>query len=117
MKMMISLRTLLTIAALSSASFVFAADMVPLDVKLPGAAFKGTPANIQTNSYTEPYSDAPPAAMMVPAGLENLAKNAKLTCSSSNVMNGPLDKLIDGDKEATETSIVLLRKGTQWVQM
>jgi hypothetical protein len=54
---------------------------------------------------------------MVPAGLENLAKTAKLTCSSSNVMNGPLDKLIDGDKEASETSIVLLRKGTQWVQM
>jgi len=40
--------------------------MVPLDVTLPGAAFKGTPTNIQTNSYTEPYSDAPPAPMMVP---------------------------------------------------
>jgi hypothetical protein len=117
MKMMISVRSLLTIAALLAAVSALAADMIALDVKLPAAAFKGTPANIQTNSYTEPYSEAPPAPLMVPAGLENLAKTAKLTCSSSNVMNGPLDKLIDGDKEASETSIVLLRKGTQWVQM
>jgi len=117
MKMMNMSGRFLMLAALLTATCALAENMVPLDVKLPAAAFKGTPANIQTNSYTEPYSDAPPAAMMVPAGLENLAKNAMLTCSSSNVMNGPLDKLIDGDKEATETSIVLLRKGTQWVQM
>ena len=114
---MFSLRTLSIIAVISAATSVLAADMVPLDIKLPAAAFKGTPANIQTNSYTEPYSEAPPAPLMVPAGLENLAKTAKLTCSSSNVMNGPLDKLIDGDKEANESSVVLIRKGTQWVQM
>jgi len=117
MKIMISVRSLLTIAAVLGAISAMGADMIALDVKLPAAAFKGTPANIQTNSYTEPYSEAPPAPLMVPAGLENLAKTAKLSCSSSNVMNGPIDKLIDGDKEASETSIVLLRKGTQWVQM
>ena len=32
-------------------------DLVPLDLNLPQAAFKGTPQNIQTNTYTEPYPD------------------------------------------------------------
>jgi len=91
--------------------------MVPLDVTLPGAAFKGTPTNIQTNSYTEPYSDAPPAPMMVPEGLKNLAPSAKLSSSSTNVSAEKLSKIVDGDKEAAEPSIVLLRKGTQYVQM
>src|SRR6266576_1613202 len=100
------------------AGIAVAADkMVPLDVKLPGAAFKGTPTNIQTNSYTEPYSDAPPAPMMVPEGLQNLAPSAKLSTSSTNVSVEKLSKIVDGDKEAAEPSIVLLRKGTQYVQM
>ena len=93
-------------------------DKVPLEVKLPGASFKGTPpANMPTNAYTEPYSEKAPAPLMVPAGLQNLATKAKLSTSSSNVMNGPLDKLVDGDKEPSESSIVVLRKGSQWVQM
>src|SRR4051812_39656377 len=109
---------LLVLAAMFTAGAAGAENMVPLDVKLPGASFKGTPpANMPTNSYTEPYSDAPPAPTMVPAGLQNLASKAKLSSSSSNVMNGPLDKLVDGDKEPSEGSVVVLRKGTQWVQM
>jgi hypothetical protein len=100
------------------AGVALAADkMVPLDIKLPGAAFKGTPTNIQTNSYTEPYSDAPPAPMMVPEGLINLAPSAKLSSSSTNVSSEKLSKIVDGDKEAAEPSVILLRKGTQYVQM
>jgi len=111
-------RKSLILAAMLLAGATLAENMVPLDVKLPGASFKGTPpANMPTNSYTEPYSDAPPAPLMVPPGLQNLAPKSKLTTSSSNVMNGPLEKLVDGDKEPSETSIVLLKKGTQFVQM
>src|ERR1051326_2740983 len=108
----------LVAGAMLASAGCMAEDKVPLDVKLPGASFKGTPpANMPTNSYTEPYSEKAPAPLMVPAGLQNLAAKAKLSCSSSNVMNGPLDKLIDGDKEPSEGSVVVLRKGTQWVQM
>jgi hypothetical protein len=109
-------RVLILAAALTGCA-VAADKMVPLDVKLPGAAFKGTPTNIQTNTYTEPYSDAPPAAMMVPEGLQNLAKGSKLTSSSTNVPAEKLALIIDGDKEAAEPSVVLLRKGTQYIQM
>jgi hypothetical protein len=107
----------LVLTTVLAACMAAADQMVPLDVKLPGAAFKGTPTNVQTNSYTEPYSDAPPAPLMVPEGLKNLAPAAKLSTSSTNVSVEKLSKIVDGDKEAAEPSIVLLRKGTQYVQM
>jgi len=93
------------------------ADKVPLDIKLPSPAFKGTPKDIQTNSYTEPYPDKPRPAFMVPAGLKNLAPDAKITCSDKNVSADDLKKLADGDKEAADQSVVLLRKNTQYVQL
>src|SRR5882757_10377054 len=54
---------------------------VPLEIKLPAPAFKGTPKDIQLSSYVEPLSDKPRPAMMVPSGLKNLASGSKLTSS------------------------------------
>jgi hypothetical protein len=92
-------------------------DKVPLMIKLPAPAFKGTPKDIQLSSYVEPLSDKPRAPMMVPAGLKNLAPGAKITCSDKNATAEALAKVTDGDKEASEQSIIYLRKGTQWIQM
>src|SRR5438552_12848133 len=41
-------------------------DLVPLNLKLPAPAFKGTPKDIQTNTYTDPYPDKPRPPLMVP---------------------------------------------------
>src|SRR5215471_12539740 len=57
---------------------------VPLEIKLPAPAFKGTPKDIQLSSYVEPLSDKPRPAMMVPPGLKNLAPTAKLSSSDKN---------------------------------
>jgi F5/8 type C domain len=92
-------------------------NLVPLDIKLPAPAFKGTPKEIQLNSYVEPLSDKPRPPMMVPAGLKNIATSAKLSASDKNATSEMLAKLVDGDKEASDQSIFYLRKGTQWVQM
>jgi hypothetical protein len=92
-------------------------DKVPLMLKLPAPAFKGTPKDIQLSTYVEPLSDKPRPPMMVPAGLKNIAPTAKLTCSDKNATADSLAKIVDGDKEASEQSIIYLRKGTQWVQM
>jgi F5/8 type C domain-containing protein len=92
-------------------------DKVPLIIKLPSPAFKGTPKDIQLSSYVEPLSDKPRAPMMVPPGLKNIAPSAKITCSDKNATADTLTKIVDGDKEASEQSIIYLRKGTQWVQM
>src|ERR1043166_7981191 len=59
-------------------------DLVPLKLKLPGPAFKGTPKDLQLSSYVEPLSDKPRPPMMVPPGLVNLSKGAKLTSSDKN---------------------------------
>jgi len=114
--------TMLTFALLNLIQPAFCAetgDLVPLNLKLPDAAFKGTPQNIQTNTYTEPFPDLdkPPKPMLVPAGLKNLAKDAKLSTSDKNVTAETLAKLTDGDKEASDQGLVMLRKGTQYVQL
>jgi hypothetical protein len=92
-------------------------EMVPLILKLPPPAFKGTPKDIQLSAYVEPLSDKPRPPMMVPPGLKNIAPGKKLTSSDKNATASVLEKLTDGDKEASDQSIIFLRKGTQWVQM
>jgi hypothetical protein len=92
-------------------------NMVPLNLKLPAPAFKGTPKDIPLSSYVEPLSDKPRPPMMVPAGLNNVAKGAKITSSDKNATAESLGKVLDGDKEASEESIIYLRKGTQWVEL
>jgi|CZKM01.1.fsa_nt_gi hypothetical protein len=94
-------------------------DMVPLAIKLPAPAFKGTPKDLQLGPNVEPLSDKPRAPMMVPPDLKNIAADTKvkITCSDKNVPADNLAKLTDGDKDASDQSIIFLRKGTQWVQM
>jgi hypothetical protein len=93
--------------------------MVPLALKLPAPAFKGTPKDFKLDPNVEPLSDKPRAPMMVPPGLKNIAADpkVKITCSDKNVPADNLAKLNDGDKDASDQSIIFLRKGTQWVQM
>jgi hypothetical protein len=95
------------------------AGLVPLDLKLPPPAFKGTPKDLQVGPNVEPLSDKPRPPMMVPAGLKNLAREAqtKVTCSDKNVTAENIAKITDGDKEASDQSIIFIHKGTQWVQM
>ncbi len=92
-------------------------DQVPLAIKLPAPAFKGTPKDLQLGPNVEPISDKPRQPMMVPSGLKNIAPGSKITCSDKNATADTLAKITDGDKEASDQSIIFLRKGTQWVQM
>ena len=110
--------------ALCLASFAFstafAADSgatVPLILKLPAPALKGTPKDIPITDNIEAPSDKPRGPMMVPAGLKNIAPSAKITSSDKNASPDALAKIVDGEKEATDENIVSFRKGTQWVQL
>ncbi|MGO8930031.1 MAG: hypothetical protein ACLQU3_24450 [Limisphaerales bacterium] len=78
---------------------------------------KGIPQDLQVGPNVEPLSDKPRATMMVPPDLQNLAPGSSVTCSDKNIPADSLAKLTDGDKEASDQSIVSLRKGRQWVQM
>jgi len=101
---------------LAASPMLLAQDKVPLEIKLPAPAFKGTPKDIQLSAYVEPLSDKPRPAMMVPAGLKNIAQGAKVTSSDKNATAEALAKIADGDKEAAEQSIIYLRKGSQYIQ-
>ena len=113
-----------TVVAACGLGSVCAADapaksdgLVPLVLKLPAAAFKGTPKDLPEGTVVEPLSDKPRPALMVPPGCVNLAAKLKPTSSDTNATPEKLAKLTDGDKEAYETSIVLLRKGVQQIQL
>ena len=95
---------------------VHAETLVPLEIELPAPAFKGTPKDMVVDPDVEPLSDTPRPPMMVPAGLRNVASGAKVISSTSTTSSG-LAKVVDGDKEAYDTSAYLMKKGTQWVQL
>src|SRR5437667_3069511 len=92
-------------------------QLVPLDLKLPSPAFKGTPKDMQLGPNVEPLSDKPRPPFTIPPGLKNLAAGAKLTSSDKNATATVLEKITDGDKEPSDQSIIFLRKGVQWVQV
>jgi len=114
--LLLSFALCLVSLALSTASAADS-DTVPLVLKLPAPALKGTPKDIPITANIEAPSDKPRAPMMVPAGLKNIAPSAKITSSDKNASPDALAKLVDGEKEATDENIVSFRKGSQWVQL
>jgi len=88
---------------------------VPLKLKLPAAVGAGTPKNVPPGSSVE-LNPKPPPPLLMPGAASNVAPGKKISCSDKNATAGDLAKLTDGDKEAEESSILLLHKGLQWVQ-
>ncbi|MFO1488462.1 MAG: hypothetical protein U1F65_08285 [Verrucomicrobiota bacterium] len=95
---------------------VSAEELVPLKPKLPAAAFVGTPKDVPVGGNVEAPSKTPRPPLMIPADAKNIAPQARISSSDTNALPTALAKITDGDKEAFDTSIVLLRKGTQYVQ-
>ena len=108
--------TLATCISLVSAATGSADDLVPLKLRLPAPAFIGTPKDVPAGSNIEPPSTKPKPPLMVPSDVKNIAPQAKISCSDSNTQARALAKIIDGDKEALDESMVLVRKGIQHVQ-
>jgi RNA polymerase sigma factor (sigma-70 family) len=92
-------------------------DLVPLVLQLPNQGYKTLPNHFRHNPGLEPSSEQPRPPMLVPAGLRNLARGTRVSCSDQNAPDEALAKVVDGDKEASEQSIIYLRKGLQWVQL
>lgn len=93
-----------------------AEELVPLKLKLPVPMFVGTPQDVPAGSDAEPLSNKPRPPLMVPPDVTNLAPAGRITCSDTNANAAALAKITDGNKNATDSSILLLRKGTQFVQ-
>jgi hypothetical protein len=108
----------LGLAWLGGSSCSRAQNLVPLDIRLPAEAFKGTPSNDKPDPSIEPLSQTtnrPP--FLAPAGVTNVALHKKVTSSATNASPEELAKITDGEKQADEENIVMLRRGSQWVQI
>ena len=93
-----------------------AQDEIPLPLKLPRAAFAGTPKEIPEGVEDVEPMDPERKNPMVPAGIKQLALNKPVT-SANPPYNGELKIITDGEKEAYEDTLVELRPRTQWVQI
>src|ERR1700728_1746455 len=91
-------------------------NLVPLRLKLPAPAFVGTPKDTPAGSNVEKASDKPAGPLMIPRDAKNIAPGSKITTSDTNVLVSSLSKITDGNKEADDANLVLLRKGAQFVE-
>ena len=110
------LAVVITIIFLSALPACNAENLVPLPIKLPAAAFVGTPSDSPESASVEKQT-GPRPPFMAPADVKNVALGKTVTCSDTNVLAKNLAKITDGVKEATDEGVVLLHKGAQWVQI
>jgi hypothetical protein len=90
---------------------------VPLEIKLPKPAFKGTPTHIPPGTNLEKPRKGPRKPLMVPPGVKNVAHKKPVTSSDMEPIIGTLKLITDGDKEAREGCYVELGPMLQWVQI
>jgi len=92
--------------------------LVPLELKLPRPAFKGTPKHVPPGAANlEKPRKGPRPPLMVPRGTKLLSAGKKVTSSDTDPIIGEIKFVTDGDKEAHEGGYVELGPGLQWVQI
>jgi hypothetical protein len=92
-------------------------NLVPLELKLPKPAFKGTPKHVPPGTNLEKPRKGPRPAFLAPKGTTNVARDKKVTSSDTEPIIGEIELVTDGDKEANEGSYVELGPGLQWAQI
>lgn len=92
-----------------------AGDGVPIDLKLPKPAFKGTPKDAPAGSNLEKPRSGPRPPFLAPKGTKNLSQGKTIKSSDSEPIIGKIPLITDGDKEAGEGSYVELGPGLQHV--
>jgi hypothetical protein len=92
-------------------------ELAPLPLKLPLPTLKGTPEDLPSGANIEPLTDQARPPFLAPKGAQNVALNKKVTASDKRPFTGQLTQITDGNKEAFDDQVVLMRKGVQWVQI
>ncbi|HOO16142.1 MAG TPA: hypothetical protein PLU99_03445 [Phycisphaerae bacterium] len=94
-----------------------AGDLVPLNIKLPKPAFRGTPKHVPPGTNLEEPRKGPRPPFMAAKGAVNVAAGKPVTSSDSEPIIGSIKLVTDGDNSADEGSYVELGPGLQWVQI
>ncbi|MCX6874168.1 MAG: hypothetical protein NTW21_10225 [Verrucomicrobia bacterium] len=87
-----------------------------LEIRLPKPLFVGTPKNIKSKNLEKPLPGKRPI-YQVPAGTVLLSAGKKVDSSDQAPIIGSLELVTDKDKEGSDTSIVELSPGKQYVQI
>ena len=106
-----------SLAADATAAGKPSADLAPLPVELPPAGYLGTPKNMPPDTTAEKPTGKPRPPFLAPKGVKNVALAKPVTSSDPNPITGELKQITDGNKDAFDENVVLLRKRTQWVQI
>ena len=114
-------RSAVVFAVLTAMAIAFAAQWavaqdVELKLDLPRPMFVGTPKNIVSDNL-DPNTGKPRPALMVPAGLTNVAAKKPVSASDEEPIIGELEMITDADKEGADGSFVEFGPGVQWVQI
>jgi len=94
-----------------------AEKLVPLKLKLPKPAFKGTPKHVPPGTNLEKPRKGPRPDFLAPKGCKNVALGKKVTASDTDPIIGEIELVTDGDKEANEGCYVEFGPGLQWAQI
>jgi len=97
----------LTFLFIQSIFAVSEEKLVPVDIKLPKPVFIGTPQNMNV-PYLEKPLGSPRPAFMAPEGTKNVAFEKSVISTDEEPIIGEIEKITDGDKEATDGSYVEL---------
>jgi hypothetical protein len=89
--------------------------LVPLVLELPAPAYNDVIVDLPTDSTEESLPAVPRSSLMVPPSLKNIAAASKLSSSDKDHSAPVLPRITDGNKEASDESIIFLRRGSQWV--
>ncbi|HOT72791.1 MAG TPA: discoidin domain-containing protein [Anaerohalosphaeraceae bacterium] len=91
--------------------------LVPIPLTLPKPQFVGTPENITGVRNLEKPLGEPRPPFLAPEGTTLISRGKPVTGSEPEPILGSYDMLTDGDKEASDGSLVELGPFLQWVQV
>lgn len=91
-----------------------AANMAPVDIKLPKPMFVGTPQDTRVPNLRKPRGKARPP-FLAPVGTTLLSLNKPVSASDEEPIIGDIEMITDGDKEAADGSYVELGPFVQHV--
>lgn len=109
-------KKILSLGAAATFSLLAAgAEKAPIELEYPPPFLTGTPVPIVLPNLEA--ADAAQAAVMAPAGVENIAFEKEVMSSDDFPIIGELELVTDGDKESEEGYFVELAQGPQWIQI
>lgn len=109
------IKKLLTLTVASALPLFAVAEKSQIVLEYPAPFLSGTPVPVVLPNLES--ADTPPATVLAPEGVENIAFEKEVTSSDDFPIIGELELVTDGDKESEEGYFVELAQGKQWVQI